>query len=74
MEGFNGFIIAADVGGIGHYTTYPSDKETVALQAPFKDGIAPAHTVLKRGPCHSIAQGTVHDNVVETAEKLLLYR
>lgn len=38
MEGVNGLMIAADVVGRGHVTEYPSDKVTVALQIPFKDG------------------------------------
>jgi hypothetical protein len=56
MEGVNGLIVAADTTGIGHYTEYPSDKETVALQIPFADGKVPAHDVLKEGACHSTSQ------------------
>ena len=56
MEGVNGFLIAADVEGVGHFTEYPSDKETVALQVPFKDGVVPNHVVLKIGACNSRKQ------------------
>jgi hypothetical protein len=70
MEGVNGLIVAADVKGIGHFTTYPSDKETVALQIPFKDGIAPRHEVLKRGACHSNMRSAVDER--EVVQKLLL--
>jgi len=56
MEGVNGFLVAADVFGIGHNTTYPSDKETVALQIPFKGGIIPEHTILHKRACKSEKQ------------------
>lgn len=53
MVGVNGFMIAADIRGVGHYTAYPSDKETVALQIPFRDGMLPEHRLVGPGPCHS---------------------
>jgi hypothetical protein len=53
-EGINGLMIAADVIGTGHYTAYPSDKETHALQIPFKNGELPMHKVLHPGTCSSI--------------------
>ncbi len=53
MEGVNGLMIAADVEGDGHYTDYPSDKETVALQIPFEDGELPEHQVVGKGVCDS---------------------
>lgn len=56
MEGVNPVIVAVDVMGNGHYTDYPSDKETVALQLPFKDGKAMAHDVLHAGACKSARQ------------------
>ena len=56
MEGINGLLVAADMDGTGHYTTYPSDKETVALQIPFHDGVVPSHRVMKPGPCHGRSQ------------------
>ncbi len=56
MEGVNGLLVAADVTGDGHYTEYPSDKETVALQLPFRDGKLPAHEVLSRGACKTASQ------------------
>ncbi|KAJ9148456.1 hypothetical protein NKR23_g4937 [Pleurostoma richardsiae] len=43
MEGVNGLVVATDVTGVGHYTEYPSDKETVALQLPFLNRIVPGH-------------------------------
>jgi hypothetical protein len=49
-----GLIIAADdaaVSKYGHTTSYPGDADTVALQVPFKGGVAPNHTVLHSGPC-----------------------
>lgn len=52
MEGVNGLMVAADVEGEGHYTAYPSDKETVALQIAFAGGGLPEHTVLRKGVCH----------------------
>lgn len=64
MEGVNGFIVAVDTLGVGHYTGYPSDKETVALQIPFTDGVVPDHVVLREGACHSASQ------VVSRAQKM----
>src|SRR3569833_2097629 len=55
MEGVNVFLVAADVTGNGHYTDYPSDKETVALQLPFRDGKVPAHDVLHTGACKTFS-------------------
>lgn len=49
--GSNGFMIAADTVGIGHFTEYPSDERSIALQIPFTDGALPAHTVVKNGTC-----------------------
>ena len=51
MEGVNGLLVANDVTGIGHYTDYPSDKEAVALQLPFKDGKPPEHIIVHNGSC-----------------------
>ena len=50
-EGVNPLIIATDTMGVGHYTDYPGDKDTVALQVPFKDGVVPEHTVVGNGTC-----------------------
>ncbi|KAB8238248.1 uncharacterized protein BDW43DRAFT_263333 [Aspergillus alliaceus] len=58
MEGVNGLLVAADVSGFGHYTDYPSDKTTIALQVPFKDGHIPDHAVVHRGACRSASQVT----------------
>jgi len=52
MEGVNGLMVAADVTGDGHYTMYPSNKETIALQIPFLNGTMPKHEVLRDGVCH----------------------
>ena len=46
-------MIAADVYGEGHYTEYPSQKTTVALQLPFKNGRMPEHRVVYQGPCEA---------------------
>jgi hypothetical protein len=56
MEGVNNMIVAVDDVGYGHYTDYPSDKETAALQLPFKDGKVPDHVVLHRGACKAPTQ------------------
>lgn len=56
MEGVNNFIVAVDTVGVGHNTAYPSDKETVALQVPFRDGEVPPHRVLGKGACVSKGQ------------------
>lgn len=56
MEGVNGFMVAADDIGYGHFTDYPSNKETVALQLPFKNGKIPDHVVLGTGACRSSSQ------------------
>jgi hypothetical protein len=72
MEGVNGLIVAVDVNGIGHYTTYPSDKETIALQIPFKNGVAPRHEVLRKGACHSNMQTTADEDLRGVVQKLLL--
>lgn len=44
-------IIAADYWGEGHFTDYPGDKETVALQIPFCEGRMPEHEVVGAGVC-----------------------
>lgn len=59
MEGVNGFLVANDVKGIGHYTTFPSDKETVALQVPFEGGVVPGHQILHRGACHHTSHSQI---------------
>jgi hypothetical protein len=51
-EGADNVIVATDTRGIGHYTNYPLDKETIALQLPFKDGIVPNHTVVGQSACN----------------------
>lgn len=58
MEGVNGLIVAADVKGDGHYTDYPSDKPSVALQIPFDGGEVPKHRVVGPGVCCPIAAPT----------------
>lgn len=35
----------------GHYTEFPGGEETVLVQLPFVDDIAPKYTVLYDGPC-----------------------
>lgn len=49
-----GLIFAADTAGLsaqGHRTEYPGDTGTVVLIIPTKDGLIPAHSVLRYGPC-----------------------
>ena len=61
MEGVHGLLVAVDAAGEGHYTNYPSDKTTIALQVPFEDGIVPSHTVVDPGACKSSSQVTSED-------------
>jgi hypothetical protein len=52
--GKNGAILAldtADVSALGHYTTYPSQERTTALQIPLGEKGVPSHRVLHMGPC-----------------------
>ncbi|KAH8889046.1 hypothetical protein GQ53DRAFT_748530 [Thozetella sp. PMI_491] len=49
--GVNGFMIAIDIVGDGHYTEYPSDKPSVALQLPFSEGRIPEYRLVKSGVC-----------------------
>lgn len=50
-------MVAADYWGEGHYTAYPSDKQTVALQIPFARGVMPEHEVVGAGACAVGARG-----------------
>ena len=61
VEGVNPIVIANDVVRQGHWTYYPSDKETVALQVPFSDGLVPEHRVVKKGACLPAAEGGMDD-------------
>ena len=58
MEGVNGLMIAADVKGNGHFTGYPSDKPSVALQIPFHGGEPPKPRIVRPGVCVSSATPT----------------
>lgn len=51
VEGVNPFMVAIDYWGEGHFTAYPSDKDTVALQIPFADRQEPEHEVVAEGIC-----------------------
>ena len=51
VEGVNPLIVAADIKGDGHFTEYPSDKPSVALQIPFVNGVMPSHRVVKHDVC-----------------------
>lgn len=53
LEGVNQLIVAVDTVGQGHFTDYPSDNVTVALQIPFANNTAPDHKVLRDGACKS---------------------
>ncbi|TKA40659.1 hypothetical protein B0A49_13663, partial [Cryomyces minteri] len=52
LGGADGLVLALDVAGTGHVTTYPSDEPTVSVQLPLagSEGV-PAHRVLGAGPC-----------------------
>lgn len=52
--GKNGAILAldtSDVSTLGHYTTYPSQEQTIALEIPLGKGGIPGHSVLHVGAC-----------------------
>ncbi|KAF2156651.1 hypothetical protein K461DRAFT_234334, partial [Myriangium duriaei CBS 260.36] len=51
IGGAKGLIVAVDTTGSGHITTYPSDRETIALAIPFANGTAPAYEVVNKGQC-----------------------
>jgi hypothetical protein len=51
-QGMNDILIANDIKGIGHFTAYPGDEETRALQVPFKGGVVPMHKVIEKGTCN----------------------
>ena len=52
VGGPDGTIIAVDVTGTGHNTSYPANMETRALQIAFTDGIIPPYEVLGTGACN----------------------
>ena len=52
--GKNGVILAldtVDVSAFGHFTTYPSQERTTAVQIPLGEKGVPGHWVLHEGPC-----------------------
>ncbi|KAF2816964.1 uncharacterized protein BDZ99DRAFT_373859 [Mytilinidion resinicola] len=51
VGGAGGLLLAFDVTGSGHSTTYPSDETTVAITLPFEGGRIPEHSVLAKKPC-----------------------
>ncbi|KAK6821395.1 hypothetical protein PG987_015795 [Apiospora arundinis] len=53
QRGESGLIFAAGTPSLseGHYTSYLSIMETIALLFPTKDGAVPAHRVVRPGPC-----------------------
>lgn len=58
LGGPDSLLVANDVLGTGHITTYPSDEKTIGLQIPFAGGLIPPHRILYEGPCHySIDEG-----------------
>lgn len=46
-------MVAANVGGVGNYTDYHSNKITIALQVSFRDGRTTEHTIIHSGACKS---------------------
>ena len=69
-EGAQNLIIANDVKGVGHFTDYPGEKETVALQIPFEYGVVPDHEVVGRDAC-SIADSNEEVGVGGGAQEIL---
>jgi hypothetical protein len=59
-QGADALMIAADIVGDGHYTEYPSEKESVALQIPFLGGLTPNHRVVREGICND---GSGHSEI-----------
>jgi hypothetical protein len=54
VGGKHGGILAldtADVSADGHFTVYPTNEVTTALELPFADGKVPPHVSLHDGPC-----------------------
>ncbi|GKZ19197.1 hypothetical protein AbraIFM66951_008031 [Aspergillus brasiliensis] len=52
VGGRNGVILAldtAEVSALGHYTTYPTQESTVALEVALRE--VPGHRVLHKGAC-----------------------
>jgi hypothetical protein len=69
-EGGESLIIAVDVRGEGHFTEYPREKESVALQV----GIPPDHKVLGRGNCSYVLRDDgsgMKDGLSEEGQKVL---
>jgi hypothetical protein len=64
-EWSNNVIVATDMEGVGHYTTYPLSRESVALQIPFKDGRVPDHKVLGNGACKKHQSGKNIQDLVD---------
>jgi hypothetical protein len=58
VGGKGGLLLAVDTTGLGHVTTYPSDQETIAMVAPFKDGLVPEYAVIKDGACEGVQTWT----------------
>jgi hypothetical protein len=54
VGGKGGLLFAVDTQGLGHLTTYPSDRETVAIAVPFQDGAVPEYEVVKDGACEGL--------------------
>ncbi|KAI9834670.1 MAG: hypothetical protein M1826_000072 [Phylliscum demangeonii] len=53
--GKTGLLIAADTANVsdtGHYTVYPGNQPTIALQVQTAGGAVPEHVVLHEGACH----------------------
>lgn len=70
IEGVNPLIIAADFWGEGHFTAYPGDKETVALQVAFKDGKMPEYEVVGEGVCAEGSGGKTERLETQTVMEL----
>jgi len=64
-----GLIVAADIESDGHYTFYPSDVESVALQIPFNNGTLPEHDVLWQGPCSASSPHIVSETRSAVAQQ-----
>jgi hypothetical protein len=57
-------IVAVDTEGEGHYTDYPLEVESHALQLPFKDGKVPKHDIVSEHPCPWTMSGEFWDQSI----------
>ena len=73
VGGKGGLVFAVDTTGMGHFTQYPSDQETVAIVAPFDGGKVPEHEVIAEGPCGGAADVLVMETEVRKVKEMRFY-